>query len=331
MAKRIIHNIGNSKKIKNIDSDSESHCEYSTQGPQGPEGKMGPKGLRGPCGPQGPAGPLGGPEGPRGPAGRPGPVGPKGDQGHIGPQGRQGCYGPTGPHGPHGPTGPAGPKGCHGPRGYDGPIGPEGPRGEHGPKGCKGNTGPCGPRGPYGPTGPCGPEGRDGPRGPYGPTGPKGCIGNQGPIGPCGSIVTNVFNYVLTNDIIACTNHFIDPVNFTTAALSNAAYDTGVFTAPVYGTYTFTSTIQFSFDPKHHPHHNIKLCLLKNDNQVVSTFRTIITDEPDCITVQYETYTVHFTLQMSAGDTMKVKFENGHGYPVTLLAGNSFFEGYRIK
>lgn len=299
--------------------------DTGSEGPQGPVGhygKMGDKGLRGPPGPQGIPGPEGGPPGPRGPKGCPGPQGPQGEPGPYGPLGPRGHPGPFGEPGPCGPIGQTGPRGPIGKRGYDGPIGPCGPQGDIGPKGSKGNQGPCGYEGPHGPTGATGREGQRGKR---------GCDGEIGPTGPDGTITTTIFNYVLTNEITVCGHHYINPIIFATPIIPNSDYSNGMYIVPSDGIYTFTSTVLFSFDPRHKPHHLIKLCLLKNNSQVISTFKTIQTECDTCSTIQFDTYTIHFTLQLVAGDTMHIKFKNEHAHPVTLHADNSFFEGYKLK
>lgn len=306
--------------------------DQGIEGPEGPIGCRGPKGeqgMRGCKGDIGPTGPCGGPTGARGPKGCPGHKGDKGDQGPIGMQGPRGCFGPHGPEGPTGYTGPTGPKGCFGPRGYTGPQGCDGERGMQGPKGCKGNSGPTGCRGPTGPAGECGPEGCDGPTGCRGPTGPRGCDGSQGPTGPCGGIVSNVFNYVLTNDLVLCPGGLYANINFGTDVISNNNYHRGIFTAPVNGTYTFTSTIQFTFDSADAPLTNIKLHLLKNGIKATSVFRTLMT--MPCLGIIYESYTIHYTLQMKCDDTVQIELENNHSKPVTLKSCNSHFEGFRIK
>ena len=71
--------------------------------------------------------------------------------------------------------------------------------------------------------------------------------------------------------------------------------------------------------------------LVRNGTNVISTFRTIPTDYEKCYQRQYETYTVHFTFKVNTNDTINIRFENNHNEKVTLIANNSFFEGYRIK
>ncbi len=208
-------------------------------------------------------------------------------------------------------------------RNQDNFVGPQGPRGIRGP------PGPQGLRGPMGHTGRPGPDGPDGPLGPIGPPGLRGYVGPRGHTGPAGSMACVVFNYALNNNLVISGENTIDSVNFSSAIVDCAAISKGKFIAPIDGKYKFTVNIQFKFDPKYCPQNKLILTLLKNDKPKVSTFETILND---CtLSVQFKVYTINYILHLSEGQTVKVKFENQHKHPITLLDSNSYFEGYRLS
>lgn len=186
-----------------------------------------------------------GPPGPTGPEGATGSTGPSGASGAHGPTGPTGSTGPTGPGG--GPTGPTGPTGDIGPAGAEGPTGPTGPTGATGPTGSVGSTGPTGADGPTGPTGPTGADG------PTGPTGPTGSDGSIGPTGPTGADQISLGFSGATGGFILSGDP--QPIGiYSTAAPyydnSSGGFDagTGIFTAPVDGTYSVMVTLTWGND-----------------------------------------------------------------------------------
>jgi hypothetical protein len=308
---------------------NESPCyDNHNKGYTGARGKPGLKGDRGNCGPPGETRECCGITGDRGGPGR------KGDTGQTGPPGKQGDYGkrgwtgPPGEKGDRGNDGRRGPTGQKGSRGWTGPDGPTGEKGDKGDKGL-GKTGPTGPSGRTGPTGPEGPDGPDGPTGVTGPTGQPGGPGRKGDTGKCGRLATNVFNFTLGNDVTIGPGSALGPIAFSTPVIYNTNFNLGTFTAPSNGSYTFSGTVQFTFDSSLPPAENIKLHLVKNSCIKFTKFRSIYV--PTNVGTCYETYDIHYTLFLSEGDTVYLRLDNCNGNSVTIKAFNSAWEGYRVK
>lgn len=190
------------------------------QGFEGRPGDQGPKGNDGVC-----PDTCESSEGPPGPPGLPGPAGPRGLRGVPGPQGSKGLKGDMGDLGPSGSPGPTGEKGDQGLQGEcnctDGETGIPGDKGDKGEKGVQG------------------PIGNSGNTGPQGDKGDTGDVGMNGPPGPCMPSIQSAFAAGLTTSY---PDPFA-PVVFAQVLYNNQGnYDpsTGIYTAPVNGTYVFS-------------------------------------------------------------------------------------------
>lgn len=192
-----------------------------------------------------------GDKGEQGFEGRPGDQGPKGNDGVCpdtcesseGPPGTPGLPGPAGPRGLRGAPGPQGPKGLKGDMGDLGPSGSPGPVGEKGDQGLQGECnctdGLPGDKGVKGEKGMQGPLGNSGETGPQGEKGDMGDVGMRGPPGPCMPSIQSAFSAGLTTSYPEPNT----PVIFAEVIYNNQGnYDprTGIYTAPVNGTYVFS-------------------------------------------------------------------------------------------
>uniref|UniRef100_UPI0037E92187 complement C1q and tumor necrosis factor-related protein 9-like n=1 Tax=Semicossyphus pulcher TaxID=241346 RepID=UPI0037E92187 len=235
------------------------------KGRPGFTGQQGIKGQKGDLGDKGQPGTTGftGMKGGRGLKGE------KGDQGMEGPPGAQGIQGETGtcpatcetvqgPQGPQGVPGPAGGRGLPGVKGSVGPKGGKGIKGDmgtpgdpglDGQKGDQGEKGMCectdgadgskGDPGPKGDNGAKGDTGAPGVKGDMGLKGSEGGMGHMGPPGPCSPTIQSAFS--------ACINQSYPiqdkPVPFQKVLTNEQGHfnpHTGVYTAPVNGTYVFS-------------------------------------------------------------------------------------------
>ena len=192
--------------------------------------------------------------------------------------GTTGPAGPTGPTGPGGgatgPTGPTGAAGATGATGATGPTGPAGPTGAQGVQGLQGVTGPQGPAGVAGPTGAAGAPGATGGQGVQGVPGATGATGATGPGlvpgGSAGSVLVKNSATDYDTAFLPTTSHythawstaaqaFLTGGNTWVAATYNATeagsdtaplnLTTGVYTAPVTGTYFVAAEENFAANP----------------------------------------------------------------------------------
>ncbi|GLD50649.1 collagen alpha-1(X) chain-like protein [Lates japonicus] len=210
-----------------------------TKGERGFKGEKGDRGLLGPPGAQGPQGETGtcpasceSAQGPPGLQGPPGPAGGRGLPGVMGAVGPKGIKGDKGDLGMPGDPGLNGQKGDQGEQGVcectDGVDGADGRPGEKGIKGEKGDTGP------------------QGVQGLMGPKGNEGMIGLSGPPGPCTPAIQSAFS--------ACINESFPrqdwPVAFPHVLTNLQGHFnpfTGIYTAPVNGTYVFSYHLAVAF------------------------------------------------------------------------------------
>lgn len=212
-------------------------------------GDKGDQGLLGPPGPQGPQGETGvcptscqSFQGPAGLQGPPGPAGARGLPGVEGPIGTKGLKGDKGDTGKPGDPGLNGQKGDQGAQGQcsctDGKTGADGKPGEKGAKGDKGDTG------------------SQGVQGPTGLKGNQGLLGPSGPPGPCSPTIQSAFSasiqqpYPTENQPISFSNVF-------TNIEGHYNPTTGIYTAPVNGTYVFSFHLAVAGRP-------LKVGLFKN-------------------------------------------------------------------
>ncbi|KAI7810133.1 inner ear-specific collagen-like isoform X2 [Triplophysa rosa] len=235
------------------------------QGPPGFIGFRGPKGLKGDIGEKGDFGPSGfaGQKGLRGFKGDKGDMGVDGNPGHQGLPGERGecpaiCYSMEGPLGETGPPGIVGERGLPGVRGSPGlngqkgelgNSGPPGARGLNGQKGDEGEQGLChcrdgvdgvnGTTGIRGENGSKGDDGRQGAAGVNGAKGQNGDPGETGVPGPCSPAIQSAFFVALSSSYPVPDM----PVPFTNV-IYNKGFNfdalTGVYRAPVNGTYVMT-------------------------------------------------------------------------------------------
>ncbi|TRY83673.1 hypothetical protein DNTS_027965 [Danionella cerebrum] len=247
------------------------------KGEKGDMGNKGDMGLPGPLGLRGERG-MKGDKGDQGLDGLQGEQGPKGEDGQCpetcqplpGPEGAPGLPGPAGPRGLPGQNGDPGPKGQKGDSGLSGgpgiPGGP-GPKGDQGPQGlcnCKdGAPGARGDKGDKGDKGDTGLTGQQGVNGTAGLKGSKGDMGLTGIPGPCSPTVQSAFSASLLTSFPLPNR----PVLFKRIIYNlnnNFSPDSGVYTAPVNGTYVFSYHIQVSV-------RQLKVGLFHNFDAVVRT------------------------------------------------------------
>lgn len=194
-------------------------------------GVKGDGGLIGPAGPLGPQGEAGGC--PASCLGAPGPPGPQGVSGLPGARGLPGVQGPLGSEGVKGERGDEGKAGVPGLKGRRGGRGEQGECGSR--DGEDGEDGAEGRKGDQGEPGHPGDQGPDGSRG--GPGGP-GQPGVGGLPGPCSTVFQSAFSARINQSFPAPNL----PVPFP-GVLTNRQghFDrvTGVYTAPVNGSYLF--------------------------------------------------------------------------------------------
>lgn len=194
-------------------------------------GEKGNQGVEGRVGLQGPPGEAGECQDPC--VSIPGPPGPSGLPGFTGPRGLPGVQGPTGPKGQKGDTGEMG---------LVGRPGADGQKGEQGVEGaCNCQDGADGVDGTQGPPGPKGNKGDTGLPGVKGDTGEKGDMGHEGMMGmpgPCSPAVQSAFSAALAT-IFPAPNL---PVPFQNILynIQGSFQPTGVYIAPVNGTYVFS-------------------------------------------------------------------------------------------
>ncbi|KAJ8357852.1 hypothetical protein SKAU_G00206460 [Synaphobranchus kaupii] len=225
------------------------------KGGRGYKGEKGDMGMEGPAGDQGPKGELGEcpmacfpTEGSVGDAGLPGITGGRGLPGISGPPGANGQKGDTGDIGPAGDPGSDGMKGEQGTEGdcdcQDGSKGADGSHGSMGPKGLKGDMG------------------LKGITGTAGTQGAPGMDGGMGMPGPCMPAIQSAFSAALS--AINPSANF--PVVFDKVLYNmQGNYDplTGIYMAPVNGTYVFSYHLATS--------HALKVGLFVNFHPIVKT------------------------------------------------------------
>merc|ERR1711876_31455 len=259
-------------------------------------------GLTGEMGARGDAGP----QGPSGNNGIPGEDGRKGERGETGPQGQPGINGQNGQDGKHGKDGQPGGLGRAGPAGPRGLVGPPGPTGQEGPEGREGCKGEDGIPGEDGRPGEPGLRGEDG-------ICTQECKPTQqvaffaGLSNNCNARGEAIpFDAVMTNQCEGCDGD----------AATEGAYsgDTGSFTAPYDGTYTF--------------HVHVLRCqnsgalfvhLMKNQDMVSSA-----TNQD----VRFETTSCTAILELKAGDCIWVRLRQGAVYGHS-PSHYSTFSGFR--
>ncbi|XP_062260612.1 inner ear-specific collagen-like [Platichthys flesus] len=262
------------------------------RGRAGFTGHQGMKGQKGDLGKEGQDGPAGF----TGAKGAQGFKGDKGDTGLIGPPGTLGPQGETGTcpascdsgQGTQGPQGPPGPAGARGLPGVEGVAGPKGFKGDNGVLGKPGEPGLNGQKGDQGDQGVCectdgmnGTDGRPGEKGNKGNKGDTGVQGAMGPIGPKGDHGINGFNGPPGPCSIAIQSAFSAsviqsspipdwPIPFPRVLLNwFGHFDplSGIYTAPVNGTYVFSFHLVVSF-------RTLKVGLFHNFYPVVKTTET---------------------------------------------------------
>ncbi|XP_071347679.1 inner ear-specific collagen-like [Trachinotus anak] len=302
-------------------------------GPQGMKGQKGDLGEKGQIGPVG----FTGTKGERGLKGEKGDRGLMGPPGELGPQGETGtcpasCESIQGPPGIQGPSGPAGARGLPGVEGTMGPKGVKGDKGElgtpgvpgmNGEKGDQGEQGVCectdgmdGTDGRPGEKGAKGDKGDTGAQGVQGSTGPKGDMGIMGligPPGPCSPAIQSAFS--------ACVNESFPiqdwPIPFPHVLTNQQGHFnplTGIYTAPVNGTYVFSFNLAVAF-------RTLKVGLFLNLYPLVRT-----TEGTDQATAS-QTIVLHLT----TGDQVWLQVKNAVTNGIyTDSESSSTFSGYLL-
>ena len=270
-------------------------------------------------------------------------IGDKGDTGLIGPQGTLGPQGETGTcpascdsgQGPQGPQGPLGPAGARGLPGVEGVAGPKGFKGDKGDLGKPGDPGLSGQKGDHGEQGVCectdgknGTDGTPGEKGYKGDTGDSGAAGALGLTGSKGDRGSNGINgppgrcsTAIQSAFSACVNQSFPipnwPIPFPHVLLNWFGHFfplSGIYRAPVNGTYVFSFHLVVSFRP-------LKVGLFHNFYPVVKTTEA----------TNHATASQHVVLHLTQGDEVWLQVKNNiTNGAYTDSESSSTFSGYLL-